>query len=296
MRKKLLNFALGLNIALVVGLFFAAYLAHSFVIAASAVHQLVDTAGIAVTIVALRLSTRPPTRKHSYGLVRAEVLAALTNSVLLGMITLVVLVTSIIALFSNFRPNGTVISISGLVGVSVNLVSLWLLSSRPDAPISIKATALHFLADSISWMVAIVTGLAVMLTSLSFIDPLGSIIVSLYVIYSTWGLITKTLNILLEATPENTNLEEMSLVLMTNAYVESVHHLHIWNLSSTERAVSGHVVLHNISSLHEAENVIASLKELLHDTFGIAHATLEVECHPCPSDVHEPEVSGWHSH
>ena len=296
MGKRLLNYALGLNIALVVGLFFAAYFAHSFVIAASAVHQLVDTAGIAITIVALKLSSRPPTKKHSFGFVRAEVLAALTNSVLLGIITLAVLASSIIAMFSDLHPNGEIISITGLAGLGVNLISLFLLSHRPDAPMSVKSTALHFLADSISWMVAIVTGILVAATHLSVFDPIGSLIVSIYVLVSTWKLITRTLNILLEAAPENTNSEDMTDTLLSNPFVTSVHHIHTWNLSSLERAVSAHVVLENISSLHQAELVVFELKELLRDKHGITHATLEVECHPCPSDIHETELGVWLGH
>ncbi|WP_072787574.1 cation diffusion facilitator family transporter [Ferrithrix thermotolerans] len=294
--KKLLNYALGLNIALVVGLFFAAYFAHSFVIAASAVHQLVDTAGIAITIVALKLSVRPPTKRHSFGLVRAEVLAALTNSVLLGIITLAVLASSVIAMFSDLHPNGEIVSVTGLAGLGVNLLSLYLLSHRPDTPMSVKSTALHLLADSISWMVAVVTGVVVSLTHLSIFDPIGSVVVSLYVLVSTWKLITRTLNILLEASPENSISEEMSETLLANPYVSSVHHLHTWNLSSLERAVSAHVVLENISSLHQAELVVFELKELLRDQHDITHATLEVECHPCPSTEHETELGAWHIH
>ncbi len=145
-------------------------------------------------------------------------------------------------------------------------------------------------------MVAIVTGILVAATHLSVFDPIGSLIVSIYVLVSTWKLITRTLNILLEAAPENTSSEDMTDTLLSNPFVTSVHHIHTWNLSSLERAVSAHVVLENISSLHQAELVVFELKELLRDKHGITHATLEVECHPCPSDIHETELGVWLGH
>ena len=140
---------------------------------------------------------------------------------------------------------------------------------------------LHLGGDALGSLGAIVAGIAVVAFGADRVDPAVSIFIALIVIWAAWGLLRDTTHVLLEGTPRGLDAGDVAAAIERWPGVESVHHLHVWELASDMPALSAHVVLNRASTLHDAQARGDDLKAMLHEQFGIDHATLELECHEC---------------
>jgi cobalt-zinc-cadmium efflux system protein len=144
----------------------------------------------------------------------------------------------------------------------------------------------HMVADAAGSVAAMAAGIAVIGWGADWADPVASVLVAAMVVWSAWGLLRDTTNLLLEAAPDGVHLEDVEAALLADPSVRAVHHLHLWSLASDVTAFSAHVVLDDVETLHDAQAEGDRLKHVLADRFDIAHATLELECHPCaPAEV-----------
>ena len=282
-----------LRIALVANAaFFAVEVAGGFVfrslaLLADGAHMLSDVAALVVALVAQRLVERPVTARHSYGMQRAEVLGAEANAVIL-------LAVSGGIIFEAVRRIGTPAEVAGggllvvaLAGLAVNLLSARVLAGARGGSLNMRGALVHMAADAWGSVAAIVAGIAVVGWDARWVDPAASIAIAVLVLWSTWGLLRDATHVLLEGTPRGMDPDAVRHALLEDADVEAVHHLHLWNLASDVPALSAHVVLEGERSLHDAQASGDRLKAMLLDRYGISHATLELECHPCaPEDGH----------
>jgi cobalt-zinc-cadmium efflux system protein len=257
----------------------------SLALLADAAHMGSDVAALAIALVAQHLVERPATARHSYGFQRAEVLAAQING--LGLVAVAAWV-----FYEAGRRIGSPPEVSGAgllvvagAGLVVNGACAWLLARARGASLNMRGALVHMAGDAASSLGAVVAGMAVLVWGAAWADPAVSILIGVLVLWSAWQLVRDSTHVLLEGTPRGLDVAAVEAALAAEDGVELVHHLHLWNLASDTPALSGHVVLCDGLSLHDAQARGDDLKAMLSERFGIGHATLDLECHPCTSDA-----------
>ncbi len=236
-------------------------------------HMLTDASALGLAAVASLLALRRPSSRHSYGLGRAEILAALFNALL--MIGLVALISAeAIRRFNHPTPvMGSAVMGVAFIGLLVNLVAAWLLSHDHDN-LNVRAALLHVLGDLMGSVAALISGAIISLTGWMTIDPLLSLLIVLLILVSALRVLREALHTLMEGVPTHLNLKEIGMAMAKCEGVVSVHDLHIWSLSASSSALSAHIVIHDPL---EWPGVLNKVREMLAERFGIDHVTLQPE-------------------
>ncbi len=256
----------------------------SLALSADAAHMFSDTVALGAAIGAQRVAQRPASPTHSFGFRRAEVIAAFGNGLLLVAVCVWIVFEAIGRLNSPVHTNAAGLTAVALIGFAVNIVSTRVLRSHSTDNMNVRAAALHTLSDAAGSAGAVLAGVVLLLNGPSWIDPVVSILIAILVVVAGGRLLSDTTRVLLEGTPANLDPALISATLTAERSVERVHHLHVWSLAPGSPALSAHVELSDIETLHEAQQESARLKQLLIDEFDLHHTTLELECHPCAPD------------
>ncbi|HEU4480514.1 MAG TPA: cation diffusion facilitator family transporter [Actinomycetota bacterium] len=259
----------------------------SLALLADAAHMATDVAALGVALFAHRLVERPVSERHSYGLVRAEVLGASINALLLMAASVWIVVEAAGRIGSPADVDGAGAVVVATIGLAVNLVSALVLSRSAGQSLNMRGALLHMVADAVGSVGAIAAGVIVVVWSADRADPIVSVGIAALVAWSAWRLLKEATHVLLEGTPAGVDPGAVVGALRDDVDVEEVHHVHLWSLASDVPALSAHVVLKGEMTLHEAQLHGERLKRLLRERFRIDHSTLELECHACdpPVDV-----------
>jgi cobalt-zinc-cadmium efflux system protein len=258
----------------------------SLALLADAAHMMSDVAALGVALGAQRLLDVPASSRHTYGLQRAEVLAAQLNGLVLVVAAGWIVYEAVGRLGDAPEIAGGGLALVASLGLIVNLVSARLLFVVRGDSLNMRGAYLHMMLDSLGSIGALGAGLGALWWGAYWADPIIAIAIAGLVLWSAWQLLRDTTQVLLEGAPRGMDASEVADALASDAAVETIHHLHLWNLASDVPALSAHIVLVRASSLHDAQIEGERLKEMLHERFGIAHSTLELECHVC-DPVHE---------
>ena len=283
--------ALSLNVVLFLVTLAIGIRSHSLTLVSNAFHLLSDLAGLAISIAATWLSNRPASLRHSFGLVRAEVLGAMTVTLLLIGASVLITFDALRRIFSGSsafisHSAGVDLGIAGGIGLGVTVISVVVFARGDMRSALVKANLLHYAADGVGWILAVVAGLLIARFHFSLADPIASVVVSLLVIVGSARVLKEVADVLLDASPSRVDIDQIRRALLANSEVQDVHHLHVWNLSSTAIALSAHLVMVDGITLHQAQDYSHSIKKSLEQDFSITHATLELECHLCDSPTH----------
>lgn len=289
LRKRALWLALAANAGFLVVEVVAGQVFGSLALLADAAHMGSDVAALGIALVAQRLIERPATARHSYGLQRADVLAAQLNGFGLVLVTGWIFYAAWGRLRDPVDVVGGGLLVVALLGLAVNAVSARLLHRARGASLNMHGAFVHMVADAATSVGAVLAGVAVLLWSATWADAGISVVIGLVVLWSAWGILRDATQVLLEGTPRGLDAAAVEAALVAQDDVDLVHHLHLWNLASDTPALSGHVVLRGGMTLHDAQERADQLKAMLAERFGIDHATLELECHPCEPF---PQVQG----
>ncbi|MFT3742376.1 MAG: cation diffusion facilitator family transporter [Gammaproteobacteria bacterium] len=247
--------------------------ANSLTLLSDAGHMAADGASLVLAAVAAWISRKPPSRKHSYGLGRAEVLGAWISSLFMVLIA-VFLIYHAILRFNQPEPvhAGTVIEIATL-GLLVNVVLMWILH-HAEPTLNLRAAILHVVGDLLGSLAALISGIIIYFTHWFPIDPLLSIFIAVLILISSFNLLRETLLVLMEGVPLHLDLAEVGKSMAGAADVVAVHDLHIWTLSSGLIALTAHVEIQN---MQQWEATLQGLRRLLSENFSINHVTLQPE-------------------
>lgn len=282
-REARLRAALLLNGAIVVVQVGGGLLAHSIAVLADAGHNLADVAGLGLALLAVRMAQRPPTARRSFGWHRSSILAAQANALGVVVVAAVVAFEAVNRLVAS-RPvpvRGGVVLALGLLALAGNAAAARV-ARDGTGDLNVRAVVLHLLADVVASAAVGAVGLAILLTGgTRWLDPAVSIGISLLVVLQAIGLIRATADVLLEGAPAGLEVAEVVGAMESVEGVETVHDLHVWCLSSEVWALSAHVILDGHPTLEEAQVVGQRVKATVARRFGIAHATLEMECETC---------------
>jgi len=285
-RRRALWIALLANGAFLVVQVVAALAFGSLALLADGVHMLSDVAALAIALVAQRVASAPPSQRHTYGLVRAEVIGAQINAVLLLGAAVWIAVEAVQRLGETPEIDGAGVAVVAVLGLLVNAGSAWVIARAAGDNLGLRGAFWHLTGDALGSLGALAAGLAVVVADATWVDGAASLLIAALITVSALALLRDVGRVLLEGAPSGLRVDDIERALAAEPRVEAVHHVHVWSLGSETPALSAHVVLTGEPSLHEAQARGDELKTMLAERFGIGHATLELECHDCV-DGHE---------
>lgn len=251
----------------------------SLALLADAAHMLTDVAALSLSAFATWVASKPTTLEKTYGYHRAEILAAVLNAVVLLLLSVWILYEAYARLVAPPEVLGLPMAVIGLVGLGVNALSLKLLVGGSNANLNVQSAYLEALSDAISSAGVLAAGVIVWLTGWNQADPLLSAGISVFILWRTWSLLTKAVNVLMEGVPSHLNAREIGQSMASTLGVSAVHDLHVWTITSGLEALSAHVV---VPAGIDRDETLARLQALLRERFGIEHCTLQMV--EAPSD------------
>ncbi|MGH2789236.1 MAG: cation diffusion facilitator family transporter [Actinomycetota bacterium] len=286
-QRRALWIALGINASYMVAEVIGGIAFNSLALLADAAHMFSDVIGLGIALYAQQLMLRAASARHTYGFQRAEVLGALANGVTLVAVVGWIGFEAVRRLMDPEPVRGAGLLVVAVIGLLINLGSAVILGRAQGRSLNMRGAFIHMAADAAGSVAVIVAALGVLIWGASWVDPLASFAIAILVLWATWGLLRDTVHVLMEGAPRHLKLDEVEDAMASQEGVREIHHLHLWNLASDVPALSAHMLLRSGDSLHDAQLQGDRLKALLHERFGIEHATLELECHSCETDPAE---------
>lgn len=281
--------ALALISALMVGEVVAAILGTSLALFADAGHMLTDVATLAMSAWAVRLAGRPVYGRWTYGLKRAEILSAAANGVTLVAIALLIAVEAIQRLVAPKHVLGGLVLTIALVGAAVNVFATWVLAKANRKSLNVQGAYAHIVTDLYAFIGTAVAGLVIVLADWARADAIASLLVVTLMVWTAWGLLRDAGKILLQAAPDNLDLNSVRAHLLDVPHVLDVHDLHAWTVTSGSPTLAAHVVVED-ECFHtgHAPQILDSLQACLVEHFDVAHATFQLEA--ATHAAHENDV------
>lgn len=270
---KLLAGALAITLGFAAVEAVAGWWANSLALLSDAGHMLTDSAALGLAALASRIALRPATEKHSFGLERAEALAAAVNALVMLAIVAGIVIGAMGRLADPPTVRaGTVILVGGL-GLVVNLGVAFVLT-RGERTLNVRGALLHVMGDLLGSVAAVASGLIIWSTGWSTIDPVLSLVIAALILFSSLNLLRDVLNVFLEGVPRHVDLPAVGRRMAEVEGVHEVHDLHIWSISSSMTALSAHVVIEDLGAWN---GILPELLRVLEKEFDIGHATLQPE-------------------
>ncbi len=264
---------MALNLAFVIVEAVAGFVGNSLGLLSDAGHNLSDVFSLLLAMIALKLASSHATKRFTYGRRKASVLISLLNAIILLVAVGAIMVESVEKFFNPAEVNGSLIIWTAAVGIVINGVTAWVLSCQQQHDINTRGAFLHMLADTLVSVGVVVSGVVIHYTDWYIIDPIIGIIIAVVILVSTWDLLSESLRMSTDAVPEGYDVDDIQNRIQAIDGVLNVHHMHIWAISTTETALTCHIVIPDAMMLEE---VTDRVKEML-DGMNIHHSTLELE-------------------
>jgi cobalt-zinc-cadmium efflux system protein len=284
-------FAVGiaLNLAFVVVEAVYGFLAGSMALLADAGHNLSDVLGLVLAWAGASLVKRRPNARFSYGLKKSSILAALLNALLLLVATGAIIAEAIRRLANPVPTDGGLVMAVAAVGILVNGATAWLFARGRHHDINVRGAFLHMMADAAVSVGVVVAGFLILQTGKQWIDPVTSLVVATIILWGTWDLLTESATMTLAGVPKGIDSAHVGRALEKLPGVAAIHHLHIWSLSTTETALTVHLV---VAGDVDRDKLIRQANAYVHQLFGISHSTIQVES----ADMNHAEDCGGPAH
>lgn len=262
-----------LNVAFVVIEFAAGFWFDSLALLSDAGHNLSDVVSLVLALLAFRLAKVKANERYTYGYKKSTILVSLLNAVILLVAVGAIVIESIHKLNNPaVVPGGAIAWVAG-VGVLINAFTAFLFMKDKEKDLNVKGAYLHMAADALVSVGVLVAGIVISRTGWYIIDPIIGLIVAVVILISTWNLLHDSLRLTLDGVPTSIDSQKVVKAIRALPGVDDVHHIHIWAISTTENALTAHIVLKQPESMQEVKHLI---RHRLED-FGIGHATLEFE-------------------
>ena len=254
------------------------FLANSMSLLADAGHNLSDVLGLVVAWAGAIMARRAPSPRFTYGLKKAPILAALANSLFLLIAVGAIGAEAIRRLFHPSATQGETVMVVAAIGIAVNAATAFLFARGREHNINIRGAYLHMMADAAVSAAVVFAGLVILWTGQRWVDPVMSLAVAVVILWSSIGLLKESVWMSLAAVPSGIDVDQVEIALAELDGVEAIHDLHVWPLSTTETALTAHIVTRLAG---EPDALLEAARAILHDRFHIEHCTLQVErAHP----------------
>ena len=266
-----LRFAAALTVAFALLEALGGWWTGSLALLSDAGHMLTDAAALGLGAMAAWMARRPPSERHSYGLGRVEIVAALINAGAMLAIVLALGYEAVVRVKEPTAVNGGAAALIAAAGLGLNV---WVMRRLHGHDMNTRAARLHVVGDALGSIAALVSGAVIALSGWTRIDPLASLAICVLIAFSSWRLLRESLHALMEGVPHGLSVEMIGSEMARVDGVLSVHDLHVWTLSGSRTALSAHVV---VRSMSQWERLRVELQTRLHERFGIDHVTLQPE-------------------
>ena len=266
-----------LNLSITIIQIAGGLISNSLSLLSDALHNLGDSSAIFIAFIAGKQSQKHANQHHTFGYKRIEILAALFNATVLIAICLFLFVEAYQRFIHPEPIKGFIMLLIAIFGLVANLISVVILNKDKEHNLNIKAAYLHLIGDTLSSVAVIIGGFAIWKFNIFWLDPVITILVGIYIIYHTWGVIKETINILMQATPDDIDIYKLKKEVESLNEVDNIHHLHIWKLDDKHVHLEAHVNIKDNVNMIELMHIKSEIEELLHHKFNINHITLQLE-------------------
>ena len=281
-----LSLSIFITLVFVVGEATTGYFSHSLALMSDAGHNFADALALVFSWYGIWIAQKPSTAQRTFGYHRVGILAALVNAVSLVVIALLIFWEASTRLRHPEPVQSTPMIVVALIAILMNTVISFWLKSAAGKDLNVRSAYMHMLGDAISAAGVVVAGVIVAFTGASIADPIVSILIGVLILWSSWGILKESVNVLLEAIPEGMNMAKVEETIGGVHGVLAVHDLHVWTVGSGMVCCSCHIMV-NEQSVRSGENVLRAVTEELEHHFGIAHTTIQVEVEGCePNDMY----------
>lgn len=249
------------------------FFANSLSLLSDAGHNLSDVFSLLLVLIAFRLAKIHPNANYTFGYKKSTVLISLLNAIILLVAVVLIVVESIYKFQKPTSVDGATISWTAGIGIIINGLTAVMLMRSQKTDLNVRGAYLHMVADTLVSVGVVVSGLVISLTGWYVVDPIVSLVIAVVILVSTWRLLSDSLRLSLDGMPEGLSLEQATDLLRNHENVVDVHHVHIWAISTTDNALTAHVVVDSIEAMEATKK---DLKQALRQ-MGIGHSTLEFE-------------------
>ena len=282
--SRRLEIALLITALFVFGEGAAGIYSNSLALLSDAAHNFTDALALGLSLYALRLSQRPANQSKTFGYHRAGILAALVNAATLGGIAVLICYEALRRLTAPPAVQEDVIIVVAFIAFIMNTLIAFTLHQPGRHDLNVRSAFVHMVGDAISTLGVFAAGIAIALTGLIGLDPLASILISAIILWSSWGILRETVDILLEGTPRGVDMDAMLRDLLQIQGVYGVHDLHAWSINSNLRTLSAHVLTGDVS-ISTGAAIQREINQVLLQRYNIAHTALQLECEGCNPDA-----------
>jgi cobalt-zinc-cadmium efflux system protein len=275
-----------ITLSFVIGEAITGYFSNSLALLSDAGHNFADALALVLSWYGLWIAQRPSSAKRTFGYHRVGILTALVNAVALVVIALLIFWEAISRLRQPEAVHSTPMIVVALIAILMNtVISLWLRKAAKH-DLNVRSAYMHMVGDAVSAVGVVIAGVVVAFTGASMADAVVSLLIGLLILWSSWGILKESVNVLLEGIPEGMEMETVERTIGAVAGVLAVHDLHVWTVGSGMVCCSCHISVEE-QSVRSGENVLRAVAEELEHTFGISHSTIQVEVEGCePNDMY----------
>lgn len=272
---------LGISVAQLIG----GFLSNSMALISDAVHNLSDTGSIGVSLIARTFARKDANKQMTFGYRRADIIGAFINLIILVAVSLFLIKEGIERFLQPQEIDGSIMFWVALVGLTGNVLSVYILHSDSKSSLNIKSAYVHLIGDAAASFAVIAGGVLVLYYDLFIVDPILTIGIAIYIMYSSYRMLQETISILMEATPEDVDIDSIKNELESVSNVKDVHHIHVWKIDEHHKMLECHVYIDESQS-SKIEKIKSDIKACLSDRFDITHSAIEFELEPCESSTH----------
>ncbi len=276
-KHQKLGLTIVLNVTITIGQIVGGIISGSLALISDALHNLSDSLAIVLAYVADRISQKKKTSQSTFGFKRAEIIAAFINGLVLVSVSIYLIVEAIQRFIDPRSVDFRWMIGLGFLGFAANTISVFILHDEKDGSLNVKAAYLHLIGDALASSAVIVGGMCIWFWGWYWIDPLVAILISLYLLYYTYGILKETTSILMQFAPFDVLPEQVALRLAKIDGVEQAYHIHIWRLTDRTIHFEAHIVLKEDIKLSETKMFNQKLTRVLKEEFGFQHLTFQFE-------------------
>jgi cobalt-zinc-cadmium efflux system protein len=269
-----------LNVFITVAEIIGGIISGSLALISDALHNFSDAVSVVISYIAIKLKGRDNSPRHTFGFKRAEILAAVINSSVLVAIS-VYLIYEAVLRFQHPEPiKGVLMTVVASIGLAANIAGTLLLKRDAKTSINIRSSYFHLLSDAVSSVAVILGGLAIVLWNIFWIDPVLTILISVYITRESFKILYEAIHVLMEGAPPDISINEIQTAVEEMEEVENIHHVHLWMVGENDVHLEAHIDVPDMM-LSKSNKLGKKIENLLKKQFGINHITLQFECDQC---------------
>ncbi len=276
-KTRNLLLATGLNLIISFAELAGGIISGSLALLSDALHNFGDAVATLIAYIATILSKKKTSSKHTFGLKRTEILAALLNSIILIVVSIYLFFEAYKRWKNPVEIDSRIMLIVAMIGLLANIYAVLLLRKDSKKSLNVRAAYIHLIGDSLSSVVVIIGGLMIMFFKIYWVDPLITVLIGIYILKETISILSETITILMQNTPKGLNIKKIKKEIEILEEVENIHHIHAWSLTDSQIYFEAHIDTLNDLRLSDVSTIREKIFRILHEEFNIDHVTLQFE-------------------